>query len=283
MKIPFWIWAWVGIVALTACEEVPPVITPQGAQGQCAPVDEALLRNQKRGVFVEEFSGARCVNCPAGAEALKSIQQQYGADRVHIVSIHTGFFARPYAESKYDLRTKPGDLLLTFLGTPIGYPSAVINRTLFSGENDLQLTQGLWPGFVAQELDKPVPAGMHLSLSVDSISRVMSIKLSVLPNDALYQLTDPRIGIALTEDNIQDYQLTPIAKDSAYIHRHVLRDMLTPIDGQRISSYTALRSAFCLSWQYTVPTNWKMEDVSVLGFIGDGQNKQVLHAVAAHL
>lgn len=49
------------VLLLGSCEEIPPTITP------C---------QTDRVVLVEEFTGIDCVNCPIGADKLKSIADQ---------------------------------------------------------------------------------------------------------------------------------------------------------------------------------------------------------------
>lgn len=105
---------------LSACEEIPPTLNPVDPNpggGGAMP----------RKVLIEEFSGVKCVNCPAGSEAIENLIKIYG-DQLIAISIHAGFFAPPYAESKYDFRSADGTNLLSYLGEPLGYPTAVVNR-----------------------------------------------------------------------------------------------------------------------------------------------------------
>ena len=94
-------------LAISACTEIAPVVPTLG----------------DRKVLVEEFTGVRCVNCPAGASELDNLRGIYG-DRLVVVSIHTGDFSTPYSDSKFDFRTPEGTALEKNLGAPLGYPTA---------------------------------------------------------------------------------------------------------------------------------------------------------------
>ena len=59
-------------------------------------------------VLIEEFTGVRCVNCPQGSAEIENLLSIHG-DKLVAISIHAGFFAPPYPESLYDLRTPDGD------------------------------------------------------------------------------------------------------------------------------------------------------------------------------
>jgi thiol-disulfide isomerase/thioredoxin len=113
--ICFYLLALISLSALMSCHENQPEYT--------------LLKPESgdRVVVVEEFSGARCPNCPQGTQQLEDLKSLYG-DQLIIVTIHAGDFAFKYDESSFDFTTSEGNVLLQMLGNPIGYPSAVINR-----------------------------------------------------------------------------------------------------------------------------------------------------------
>ena len=58
-------------------------------------------------VLIKDFTGARCVNCPAAAEVAHEIQHNLGEDRVFIMSVHAGYLATPVGLFP-DFRTDEG-------------------------------------------------------------------------------------------------------------------------------------------------------------------------------
>ena len=46
-------------------------------------------------VLIKDFTGARCVNCPAAAEHAHNLQHQLDENHIFIMSVHAGFLAQP--------------------------------------------------------------------------------------------------------------------------------------------------------------------------------------------
>jgi len=252
---------------LMACEEIPPVVTPL-EEGQ---VRDTLLQN----ILVEEFTGTRCVNCPAGSSELARLQEVYG-DQLIIVAIHAGSFARPYPESREDFRTAEGDALLNYLGQPLGYPSAIINRKLYDGEVDLQLSRSLWPLFLEQESERLAPIQLAPSLTYDSTNRevVYNIDLTLLDDNPG---SDVRLSLMVVEDDVTDIQLTPNGPDEQYVHRHNLRDMLTAATGNSLPDDWQQNQTLARQFTYQLPAAWKQENVSLVAVVHEnGERKDVL-------
>lgn len=255
------------LLFLMACEEIPPVVTPlEGGQ-----VRDTLLQN----ILVEEFTGARCVNCPAGSSELARLQEVYG-DQLIIVAIHAGSFARPYPESREDFRTPEGNALLNYLGQPLGYPSAIINRKLYEGEVDLQLSRSLWPLFLEQESGRLATIELSPRVRYDSTSRevVYSIDLALLEDNLG---PDVRLSIMVVEDQVADIQLTPDGPDEQYVHRHNLRDMLTAATGNTLPDDWEKGETLSRQFTYQLPVAWKHEHVSLVAVVHEnGERKDVL-------
>lgn len=263
---------------LFSCTEIPPKINPVFTQGKCPPADESTVAQQKRGVLIEEFSGVRCANCPAGSAAIKDLLQQYG-DQLVAVSIHTGFFAQPYQDNRYDFRTPAGDELLKLLKSPLGFPSAVINRKLFDGEPDLQLGLANWAGYVAREVQNPPAAKIFAQPTYDAPSRKLSVDVSIFPQ-ITFEGEDVRLSVMLTENKVADVQLTPSGKDLNFEHNHVLRAMLTNFDGNPLPGELKSGQPDCLFFETDLPTDWQAQQCYLVAFVHrGGESKEVLQAV----
>jgi hypothetical protein len=262
----------------TACEEIPPVVTPVQDQGECPLALVSTVANQQRNILIEEFTGVRCVNCPAGAQAIEALLAQHG-NRLVAFSIHAGFFAPPYAESRYDFRTSAGNQLLSLLGEPIGYPTAVVNRRRFPGEFSMQLGQSKWAGYVQQELTKPLKVKIALNSNFNAGTRELEVAASLYVEQSITE-PDVRLSIVLLEDNVVDYQLTPAGKQADYVHKHILRSMLTSADGNLIQEDLNAGSRFCKKFVTTVPEAWKASDMKIAAIVSlGGPSKEVLQVV----
>ena len=81
----------------------------------CSHIDEAdrLIyvkpAHVSRCVLLEDFTGQRCVNCPKANDEIRALQEQYGADTVIAVAIHSGPLGF-HTNAKYvGLSTDTGD------------------------------------------------------------------------------------------------------------------------------------------------------------------------------
>lgn len=261
---------------VAGCSEIPPEVNPI-VDNPGSPGSGGAVADQQRQVLIEEFTGVRCVNCPAGAAAIQALRDQHG-ERVVVLSIHAGFFSRPYDESRYDFQTTAGDRLLDLLGAPIGYPSAVIDRKLFDGENDLQLGQGLWPGFVNQQLSEKPAVRIDLAPAYEEGSRRLSVDVTIYVDREIRE-DDIRLSLALTENGISDVQLAPSGKVVDYRHQHVLRAMITNTDGNPLREAFTPEAVISKRFELTLEDGWQAKNCHVVGFVHLGGGvKEVLQA-----
>lgn len=258
------------------CEEIPPEINPR--MGGENPIEVTPVDSQQRQVLIEEFTGVRCVNCPAGSAAIEGLLADYG-QRLVAISIHAGSFAPPYPDSE-DFRTDEGTNLLSYLGAPLGYPTAVVNRKKFEGEFDLQLGRTQWPGFIVDELGSPPKVKIDIQNAYSDEDRRLEVKVTLYVEENIAE-DEVHISVAITENDIQELQLTPSSgtPDPNYKHKHVLRDMLTTYNGDRIDEALTAGAVIEKNYTMTLPTGWVAENCEVVAFVNfDGDNKEVLQA-----
>ncbi|MEY3367575.1 MAG: hypothetical protein RI973_730 [Bacteroidota bacterium] len=268
------------ILFLAGCEEVAPVIT--GAREQENPGPD--LEGQQRQVLIEEFTGVKCVNCPAGSQEIETLLSIHGQQLV-AVSIHAGEFAPPYQESVYDFRTQEGEQVLSYLGEPFGYPTAVVNRRKFDGQFDLQLGKGEWAGYIEEEKALPPKVRIGIERGFNPASRRLDIDVTLLVDEDI-TADDIRLSIMVTESGIKDLQLTPASSQpkADYVHKHVLRGMVTPYDGVGITENLTAGTLLVKSFSYEVPASWVAENCEILAFVSlFGDQKDVLQAQQIHM
>ena len=249
------------VFALTvdACTEIAPIVPALG----------------DRKVLVEEFTGVRCVNCPAGASELDNLRGIYG-DRLVVVSIHTGDFAPPFSDSKFDFRTPEGDALEKKLGAPLGYPTAVINRKKFTGQTGLQVGRSLWAGLISAETKEASAVSFSLEKTYSSMTRQFQMTIKAVENvkDALKNVVFSAI---ITEDNIIDTQETPTGKRSDYKHRHVFRSFAADEIAINPTGIAQVNYTF----NGTLKQNWLAENCSVVLILSqkNGTTRDVLQVL----
>jgi hypothetical protein len=268
----------VTILFTSACKENMPEIA-------CLSCDDGppiIIEPQDRRVIIEEFTGVRCVNCPAGSAEIENLLSVYG-ERLIAVSVHAGFYANPYPESQYDFSTPEGDDIETFLGTPVGYPTSVIDRKLFGTEPDLQLEgTASWGGYVAEELISDVKITLEVDNQWESSNRKLTVGIVGGTIEAINE--EVRLTIMITESDIIDTQLTPAGKDNDYVHKHVLRKTITASNGDVVASSLGVGEFVNEEYTFTLPNDWVADNCTVVAFFHNGTtNKEVLQAAEKHV
>lgn len=260
---------------LSSCEEIAPVVT--GSMGGGGGNSE--VKDQKRQVLIEEFTGVRCVNCPAGSAFIEDLLA-VNSPQLIAVSIHAGEFAPPYPHSLYDFRTQEGDQLLSYLGEPFGYPTAVVNRRKFDGQFDLQLGQGEWAGYVTEEKENTPKVRIDIEPDFNSSTRELKAKVTLFVDETISE-ANVQLSVMIAESGIKDLQLTPSSSqpNPDYSHKHVLRGMMTNYDGVPVNEPLTPGAEIEKSFSKTLPAQWKEENCKIIAFVSlAGDKKDVLQA-----
>ncbi len=228
------------------CTEIPPVIK----------FTDISVRSKKK-VLVEEFTGVRCVNCPDGSIELENLKSIY-KEQLVVVSIHDGGFSVPYSDSKYDFRTIKGTDMVKYIGAPSGYPSASINRKLLPNQSQIAISRSKWAPAIADELLIPSDYQILLQKKYDSLSRKLTLNVQLLnanPTGSHHYIT-----VLLKEDGVKDLQLDNNGKNYQYIHKNILRDVITSASGDPITSSKDQK----LTLESTLSSNWNANNCKVV-------------------
>lgn len=260
-------------ISICGCSEIPVVL----------PVNDPNTGNiVDQNVLVEEYTGVRCQNCPAGAQLLEELKTIHG-NRLTILSIHGGFFAQPTnRENKLTLNNSFGQQLISVFNQPLGYPSAMINRKLFNSQSSLFLGGSFWPGYINQEKSKNPQLGMSIRNILDTTSRMLIVEVSI---NGLVDVSPQSLmlSVALSENNIKDAQLTPIGIDTNYVHQHVMRSFLGNVFGNSIYPVT-LNQIKSYTFSSFIPVAWALDQLLVVAFVHKtGPDFEVIQVVEKKL
>lgn len=254
-----------------SCDEQRRVIVPFIPEGN-------------RVVLLEEFTGKGCTNCPKGSREIENLLTRF-PDNLVAVSIHAGFFANPqfFPLGQYDFRTEEGQTLFDYLGPNLGYPAGVVNRTPVSGE--MQISANAWASAITKEI-QTVPA---IELSITKNYNEATRELIVTVNGIGKEPVDENIhlSIMLTESGVVDAQddieAGGIVPD--YVHKHILRDMLTPALGAPILTSISTGQTFIQSFTTTLDPSWIPANMEIIAFVSKvgGSDFPVLQAAHIHV
>ena len=185
---------------------------------------------QKR-VLIMEFTGNRCTNCPQGAAAIHSIQEDYPGD-VIAVGLHPeggGPNTMPYGNQ--DFRCEEAQVMYEYY-LPGGFPCAVFN----GDKNSMTTAYSTWGRDVYQIIDGQGPAtmGIYGETHFNSSTRELTVDytIDIYSNIA----TDLSVMVWIMENNIIGYQLDGGTLLNNYVHNHVLRASMNGPWGQPLPS-----------------------------------------------
>ena len=217
---------------------------------------------QKKDIFIEDFTGIHCGNCPDAHEMIAEMTKAQG-DKIHSVAIHSGYYSVP-SDSEPDYRTAAGDSLnIYFDANSMGYPCGMVNRTYFEGEEQTLVSRGVWVEYSRNLSKEDAPVNLWIGSTYDSDTHVLTVKVEgyyTADVDADFNA----LNVIITQSGIVGPQNGGSSGD-AYVHNHVLRAYITPIWGDTITSCKA-GDFFSKTYQYEVPADINGVATDVVNF-----------------
>lgn len=212
-------------------------------------------------VLIEDFTGQACPNCPKASEVIESMQDQYGADNIIAVAIHSGPFSKNWM-GPLSLWTETGDYYYNSWNIE-SQPTGVIDRKVVSK------TYQSWGTIVRGALQISAPLELNALTSYDNTNRTVTIDVKA---KGVLDVTG-KLQVWLIEDNIIDMQIMPDGSvNNEYVHNHVFRTAVNGDDGEN----------FSINWNeektvtntYVLDESWKPENMSVVAFVYNNSGVQ---------
>ena len=117
-------------------------------------VEGGVLEPTGKTVLIKDFTGVRCVNCPAAAEYVHNLQHQLGEDHIFIMSVHAGYLAQPLGQFP-DFLTDEGT---EWYNNHDSNPLFAVDHVALTDGNTL----------LAEQIDAPVAAALEEHKSLKS-------------------------------------------------------------------------------------------------------------------
>jgi outer membrane protein Omp28 len=249
------------------CHEIGPQISFKDTEIliDTTYLDLLLPPVQHKNVLIEEFTGVNCTNCPKGADKTHDIYVKH-KDSIVLVAIHNSNpLAKPF-DGYEDFRTTEGIQISDKLGGTGAIPSAAIDRVVFPGETQEAVFLPFWEGYTKAMLKQTVKVNIALESEYDDVTRELKVTIS------LHYLTDVdslnHISIMITESDIKSPQKMPdLTVDTNYIHKHILRGMITSVFGNITNEITEKGRVIKRQYKYKLAENWKADNCSIVTFV----------------
>lgn len=238
-----------------------------------APYKETIIVEVNRKVLLEDYTGHKCVNCPAAHEIAHELQEIYGEDNLIMLAVHAGFFATPSAgDFSYDFNTVAGTEWVSYYSVE-AYPSGMVDRMEYNGSPIIDKDK--WASKIDEEFKKEASLGLSIESSITDrkISGDISIDFAMDLN------SQAKIQILITEDSLIKPQVIPGGIDEEYVHMHVMRGAVNGSWGENLSaaSYSAGDKETISFSNFAMGDDWVEKQLSVVAFVYDEESGVVLN------
>lgn len=231
--------------------------------------DETVVKK----VLLEDYTGVRCVNCPAAAQIALDLQAQY-PERLIVLGVHAGFMSNPFA-GQPNFKTPEGDEWYGYFGfdsNPIG----TVNRIPSSG--NYGLNSGQWGAAVAAELEKEPVVGISIHNQYDAATRKLTVRADLKKVADIND--DLSLVVCLMEDNIVAKQLTPSGIVDDYVHRHVFRKSLNGTWGESVA-FDA--SGITKQYDALIDEGFDASNCYIIAYVYSNSDKSILQVEEAKI
>lgn len=252
-------------------------------------IDIPGLSGGIRRVVAEEVTGVRCPQCPDGTRTLSSLQQSFKAEgrELIVISIHAaGNFSVPFSNSNFDFRSPDAQALANTIGQLEGFPSSAINRRLLQNETSTFVNPHTrWEGVIREEFAKDFGLEVVIANEFDASSRQLDIDVDMSAFAESIVSAQKYLTVMITQDSIVDRQDDKGVINPNYIHRHILRDVVSSASGDLIAEPLTLGTVVRKSFSVSLPVGWDEHHCSVVAIVhhGSSPNKEILQAAEKHV
>ena len=240
-------------------------------------VEGGIVEPTGKTVLIKDFTGARCVNCPAAAEHAHNLQHQLDEDHIFILSVHAGFQAQPMG-SFPDFLTNEGT---EWYNNHDSNPLFTVDHVALTEGNTLNDAQ----------IDAPVAAALleeqsfeiRLTPRYDEASRQLNVEVNA------YALVDLDgqfyITACLVEDHIVGWQTTPGGVDKEYDFRNVFRGTLNGAYGDVFEdSHVDFGDTFYFSYSTEINADYNADECYLMVYIYDkNQGDKILQTAVKRI
>ncbi|MDD3876677.1 MAG: Omp28 family outer membrane lipoprotein [Bacteroidales bacterium] len=238
-----------------------------------------------RVVFLEEFTGHKCPNCPSGAATAHDLEALY-EEQLVLVAIHAGFFASPDPSGTFinDFTTVEGEEIATQFGVVLN-PNGLANRKSYN--SNLILAPGSW-GSAIDEFLTPEPDAFIQIITENSATDndiCIHVRTKFLSN-----LTGNfKLVVQITENSILSPQKTndpnyPSGYIDNFEHNHVLRKTVNGTWGTDLVNDNVIAGTTIVkSYKITPNSLWNTANCKVVAYVYNSDNDEVLQAAETSL
>ncbi len=228
-----------------------------------------------KNAILEEFTGVRCPNCPAGHQVAAGILQN-NPGRAFMAGYHpfNSSYTTPYAGDPDFRRHHPDSLYMTpWCGSSRFMPSAFINRRIWNGDR-LQ-SRGVWASYTDQILTEASPVNVGMGSTYNDQTNMLEVTVEIYFTSSLTQQST--LNVVLCESELIAQQS---GGGTSYVHKHVFRETFTAQWGDIIPGLTNQGTLVVMEYSFDNTTaQYIMENCDLTAFVVDYSNDEIISGV----
>ena len=230
------------------------------------PIDP-LIGNKT--VLIKDFTGARCVNCPAAADYVHELQHRLGEDRIFVLSVHAGFLAQPMGNFP-DFLTDEGT---AWYNNHDSNPLFSVDYTALTEGYTFNVEQIDTP--VADALVEPQLFDIYIDNTYDVDTRLLTVE------NTFYSEGDGSgklyATVCLVEDSIVGWQTVPGGVDKEYVFRNVFRGTLNGADGESVTNGSFFfGDSFTSTCNMVLDSTYNADQCYIMTYIYDYETGKIM-------
>lgn len=234
---------------------------------------------QERNVFIEDFTGHRCKNCPKASKQIEELVTAFGEERIIGLAIHAGpgNFTNTTTDYPTDFTTTDGKAIQNFFGTNF-LPVGMVNRENYTPSGNSHWSSYTnWPTLSAEAMDSTLRIALEVSASLSN--GTLSVSTTALPQVNIFHNLD--VTVLVKESGIVSPQLQPDdTRDEDYVHNNVLRGYVTDVWGESIGTAPIivgdeLTANHSIAWD----NSWVKENSAVVVYVSHPDNYRILQVI----
>ncbi len=250
----------------------------------CPVPDFPTVTVLKKRVLLEDYTGHKCVNCPAAALTAHNLKEIHG-DQLVVLAVHAGFFAKPSTSGSYinDYRTEAGTAWDDFFGIGlVGNPNGMVNRTGYSLNHIIPPAS--WGAKINDALATDPLVDLQMINEYDAAERKLCTHIKTRFISSIDR--NLKLIVVLTESGIisaqknNDAEAGIVPEILDYEHNHMLRAAITSTWGNQVAVKGVVNpESVVKSYKYILPASFNADNCTAIAFVYDDDTEEVLQAV----
>lgn len=223
----------------------------------------------KNVVLLENYTGVRCTNSNIADDILYNLKNYY-SDHLVVLSVHPNAALQNPNGGFPDFRTEEGSEWNEYFGIE-AYPLGLVNR------QEVLYTEN-WSEAIANIINNDALVRLIIKSKYNDDTR--ELKLSIYSKFLQDIMSDDiHLTVCIIENNIIGKQVTPEGIVDNYIHRYVFRGTTDNLSwGRSLGNTITAGTNVITNMQFALDENYNADEVTIVAFITNDTNKQVLMA-----